>query len=51
MFLPATITSPLVLGSIPPRILSSVDLPTPEEPKITTNSPLLIEKVMLENIG
>ena len=41
---PSTNICPLVALSIPPNKFSKVDFPAPDGPKITTNSPLGIEK-------
>ncbi|MHC2426002.1 hypothetical protein ACVII1_009002 [Bradyrhizobium elkanii] len=41
---PSTSTSPVVGGSRPEIILSSVDLPQPEGPTTTKNSPSLMVK-------
>ena len=44
--LPLDVTDPLVAGSKPARILSSVDFPQPEGPSRQKNSPSLISTSM-----
>ena len=39
MSLPSMTTEPSEAVSMPPRMLSSVDLPAPDEPRMTTSSP------------
>ena len=47
MSLPSMITCPEVLASMPPRMLSTVDLPAPDAPRMMASSPCSMVKETL----